>query len=318
MKKPLKVPATLVQAIRYFADPNVCLSFLVNLRWPDGVRCPRCGSEKHSFITTRKIWKCAGCRKQFSVKVGTIFEDSPIALDRWLAALWMVVNSKNGISSYELARSLGITQKTAWFMLHRIRLATQTRSFMKMRGEVEADESFIGGKARNRGHALKRYASPIKRHNRLAMTAVMGLLERGPKGKSRVRTKVVPNVRRASLAPEIRQNVERGSVVLTDSLQSYGGLKSDYVHEVINHAESYARGRVHTNGLENFWCLLKRTIRGTYVSVEPFHLFRYLDEQAWRFNMRTMTDSGRFMETLGQIVGRRLTYSELTGADATA
>jgi transposase-like protein len=184
-----------------------------------------------------------------------------------------------------------------------------------MSGEVEADETFIGGKARNRGHALKRYASPIKTHNRLAMTAVMGLLERGPKGKSRVRTRVVRNVRRASLAPEIRDHVEPGTVVLTDSLQSYAGLKRDFIHEVINHAESYARGRVHTNGLENFWCLLKRTIRGTYVSVEPFHLFRYLDEQAWRFNMRTLTDAGRFMATLEQIVGRRVTYRALTGAE---
>lgn len=316
MKKPTRVPATLVEAIRYFSDPDVCLSFLVNLRWPDGVRCPNCASEKNSFLSTRRIWKCSGCKKQFSVKVGTIFEDSPIGLEKWLVALWLIVNAKNGISSYEVARSLGVTQKTAWFMLHRIRLATQTNSFMKMRGEVEADESFIGGKARNRGHALKRYTARIKTHNRQAMTAVMGLLERGPKGKSRVRLKVVKNVRRASLAPEIIEHVEPGTVVLTDSLQSYSGLQNSFIHEVINHAESYARGRVHTNGLENFWCLLKRTIRGTYVGVEPFHLFRYLDEQAWRFNMRTLTDGGRFAAALGQIFGRRLTYRALTGAEA--
>jgi transposase-like protein len=309
------MPATLVEAIRYFSDPDVCLSFLSNLRWPDGVTCPRCGSDKHSFLSTRRIWKCLACKRQFSVKVGTIFEDSPIALDKWLAALWMIVNAKNGVSSYEVARSLGVTQKTAWFMLHRIRLATQTGSFRKMSGEVEADESFIGGKVRNKGHKLTRYTALGKQHGRHHMTAVLGILERGPKGKSRIRTRVVPNVRRGSLVPEIQKHVEPGSVLLTDKLQSYSGLGKQFIHEVIDHAEKYAEGRIHTNGLENFWCLLKRTIRGTYVSVEPFHLFRYLDEQAWRFNMRTLTDSGRFVETLRQIIGRRLTYRALTGIE---
>jgi transposase-like protein len=316
MKKPTKTPASLIEAVRYFADVDVCLSFLVNLRWPDGVLCPHCGNEKHSFLSTRRIWKCSACKKQFSIKVGTIFEDSPISLGKWLPALWMVANCKNGISSYEMARALGVTQKTAWFMLHRIRLAMQSRSFTKMSGEVEADESFIGGKARNRGHILRRYRTPIKGHARTKMTAVMGLLERGDAGASRVRTKVVKNVRRASLAPEIQEHVEPGTVVLTDSLQSYFGLSQNFVHEVINHAESYARGRVHTNGLENFWSLLKRTIKGTYVNVEPFHLFRYLDEQTHRFNTRELPDAARFVLTLGQIVGRRLTYRALTGAEA--
>lgn len=317
MKTPTKaVPATLVEAIRYFSDPDVCLAFLVALRWPKGIRCPRCESDKHSFLSTRRIWKCSGCKRQFSVKVGTVFEDSAVGLDKWLTALWMIVNCKNGISSYEVARAIGVTQKTAWFMMHRIRLATQTDAF-KMGGEVESDETYIGGKAENRGHAMKRYRERItgkKKYDRSRMTAVLGLLERGE--TSRVKTKVVRNVRRASLAPEIRKHVVPGAVLLTDSLQSYVGLKDDYMHEVINHAESYARGRVHVNGLENFWSLLKRTIRGTYVSVDPVHLFRYLDEQSWRFNTRNLTDGARFMRTLGQVVGRRLTYRLLTQDEA--
>jgi len=316
-----KSPAGLLDAIRYFADQDRALAFMAAIRWPDGnVRCPTCGGTELSFLSTRRLWKCKNNhpRRQFSIKVGTIMEDSPVGLDKWLPAMWLIVNCKNGISSYELARGLKVTQTTAWFMLHRLRLAMQSGSFDKMSGHVEADETFIGGRARFM-HKDKR-AKKIKGTGGVGSgkAAVMGLLERhGPGSHSTVRVKVVPNVRRATLQAELKSNVERGANLYTDALASYRGLDMDYVHQVIDHAECYAKGTVHTNGMENFWSLLKRAIKGTYVSVEPFHLFRYLDEQAFRFNQRKhkQGDGGRFVAALQQIVGRRLTFKALTGGD---
>jgi transposase-like protein len=264
-----------------------------------------------------RIWKCKGCKKQFSAKVGTIFEDSPIPLEKWLPALWLVVNCKNGISSYEIARALGVSQKTAWFMTHRIRLAMQTGSFEKMSGEVEVDETYIGGKARFM-HKGKRKLK-ITGTGGMGKVAVMGLLERhGEDGHSTVKAKVVPNVKRKTLAPEVRQHVEEGSEIFTDSLKSYDGLEAEYVHGVIDHAEKYVEGKIHTNGMENFWSLLKRSIKGTYVSVEPFHLFRYLDEQSFRFNNRKMSDGLRFLKAAKGIIGKRTTYANLTAAEVIA
>jgi transposase-like protein len=309
------VPDTLLEAVNFFSDKDISLAFVARLRWPDGVTCPYCQAPEPSFLSTRRIWKCRSCKKQFSAKVGTIFEDSPIALEKWLPAMWFVVNCKNGISSYELARDLGVTQKTAWFMAHRIRLAVQTGTFGKMSGEVEVDETYIGGRARFM-HKGKR-AEKITGTGGMGKVAVMGLLERhGEPGHSTVKAKVVPNVRRKTLAPEVRQHVEEGSEVFTDALNSYSGLSTEYIHQVIDHAESYAEGKVHTNGLENFWSLLKRSIKGTYVSVEPFHLFRYLDEQSFRFNNRKMPDGLRFLRAAAGIIGKRLTYAELIGAEA--
>lgn len=312
-------PTTLQEAIRYFSDPDVCLDFIVKLRWPNGVVCPICGRTDVRFIPTRRLWECKAKhdRRQFSIKVGTIFEDSPIGLDKWLAALWMLVNAKNGVSSYEVHRSIGVTQKTAWFMLHRVRLAMQSRSFAKFGGEVEADETFIGGKARfmhKDQRERKIHASGPK-----DKTAVMGLLERhSPKGHSTVKAKVVPNIKKRVLVEEVREHVAAGSEVFTDALQSYEDLGKDFAHQVINHAEAYAKGKVHTNGLENFWSLLKRAIKGSYVNVEPFHLFRYLDEESFRFNARKDNDAGRFREVVRQVVGKRLTYRALTGEGLTA
>lgn len=309
------VPNTLIEAIRYFADPDICLSFMVGLRWPHGVTCPRCACLDHSFLSTRKLWKCKGCQKQFSVKLGTIFEDSPIGLDKWLPALWMVANCKNGISSYEAARALGVTQKTAWFMLHRIRLAMQTESFGKIGGEVEVDETFIGGRGHNMHRSKRAKFKGARGH--IGKVAVMGLLERhGEDGHSAARTKIVPNIRRQTLSPAVREHVAPGAEVFTDALASYTGLEADYIHQVIDHAESYAKGKIHTNGLENFWSLLKRAIKGTYVSVEPFHLFRYLDEQTFRFNSRKLEDGERFTRTAARTIGKRLTYGALTGVEA--
>jgi transposase-like protein len=305
----IESPETLQEAINYFADETRALDFMVSKRWPDGkVTCPRCECGRVSFLTTRKTWKCMDCHKQFSAKVGTIFEDSPIKLSKWFSAFWLIVNAKNGISSYEIGRALGVTQKTGWFMLQRIRLAMQNGTIVKMGGTVEVDETFIGGKARNM-HKGKR-----KRRGTggCAMTPVQGLLERHASG-SRVITRVMKNRRRLEATKNVVEYVLKGSEVFTDALPSYNGLKADYTHAVVDHAETYVDGKVHTNGLENFWCLLKRTIKGTYVNVEPFHLFRYLDEQSFRFNERKDTDSGRFMTAVKGIFGKGLKYVDLIG-----
>ena len=308
MKDNIEFPETLTGAIKYFADDDAALQFMVSIRWPDGkVTCPCCKSEKATFLSTRRLWKCRDCKKQFSVKIGTIFEDSALGLDKWLPAFWMIVNAKNGISSCELSRALGVTQKTAWFMLHRIRLAMQNGNMDKLSGEVEADETYIGGKVRSMNSTQR--SKRGRGTGGVGKEIVMGLLERGGK----VKLKHVANARRSILHSEIRQNVETGSQVFTDALPSYNGLSKDYIHEAIDHAREYVRGKCHTNGLENFWSLLKRGIRGTYISVEPFHLFRYLDEQAFRFNERENTDSGRFLTGILGVIGKRLQYAKLTG-----
>ncbi len=311
-------PKTLQEAIRYYSDLDVCQQALVEARWPDGVECPQCGSKNVRYLPNQRRWRCRGAkhpRQQFSVKVGTIFEDSPIGLDKWFTAIWLIANAKNGISSYELHRAIGVTQKTAWFMLHRIRLAMQTNSFRKMSGDVEADETYIGGKARNM-HAERRNRLMVKRGRSIAgKVAVMALLERhGTDGTSQVRTEVLTSLRKHHVQGHVRNHVATGTNLHTDAFHSYTGLRGDYIHQVIDHAEAYVDGNVHTNGCENFWSLLKRSIRGTYVSVEPFHLFRYLDEQVYRFNVRKCSDSDRFQEAVGRVTGKRLTYRDLTGA----
>jgi transposase-like protein len=308
-------PTTLQQAILYFSDADNCVNFLSQLRWPNGVECPLCNSRKLSYLSTRRIWKCLACKKQFSVKVGSLMEDSPIGLDKWLAAIWLIANAKNGISSWELHRSLGVTQKSAWFLLHRIRKAMQNGSFAKLSGDVEVDETFIGGKARNMHKSVlakrvAQFATPrTGRNQTTGKVAVMGLIERG----GEVRTMVVEGTKRHHLHGKVVEHVERGSNVYTDALRSYNQLSEEFAHEVINHAEKYVDGQIHTNSMENFWSLLKRSIKGTYVAVEPFHLFRYLDEQTFRFNTRKGTDADRFVKAAAALTGKRLTYEELIG-----
>jgi transposase-like protein len=309
--KDKSTPETLQEAITLFSDPTKAHEFMCSVLWPDGKpKCPHCGSENvGKFSGKRMVSNCKSCKKQFTVKIGTIFGDSPLPLSKWLPAVWLIVNAKNGISSYELGRSLGVTQKTGWFMLHRIRLAMQNNSFVKIGGEVEVDETFIGGKSRFK-HAHRK----AKGGGWLGMTPVQGLLERNTiKKKSRVMLRVLRAVRKKQAQEAVREYVLKGSEVFTDALRSYNGLSDDYTHKVIDHAECYAKGKVHTNGLENFWSLLKRSIKGTYVSVEPFHLFRYLDEQAFRFNEREDSDSGRFMKAVGGILGKGLKYVDLIG-----
>jgi transposase-like protein len=311
----MRQPKTLQEAIIYFADLDKCQSFIVARHWPNGVVCPTCASKEVRYIPTRRVWECKNKhpRKQFSAKVGTIFEDSPIGLDKWLVAMWMIANCKNGVSSYEIGRALGITQKSAWFMLHRIRLAMQNQSFVKMGGkggEVEVDETFIGGAARfmhRDKHRRRIIATGTK-----DKTPVLGMLERD----GELRVTVVPTRRKKVVQEEILGNVELGTNVYTDALLSYYGLEhKGFIHKVIDHAEKYVDGRVHTNGMENFWSLLKRGLKGTYVSVEPFHLFRYIDEQVFRYNNRKkpMDDFARFQHVASHVIGKRLTYAEVTG-----
>lgn len=310
-------PKTLQEAVVYFSDPDNCRVYLVAHRWPNGVTCPRCGSDSVIFQPKYNRWQCGKKhdRRQFTSKTGTIFEDSPLGLDKWLLTMWQVVNCKNGVSSYEISRAIGVTQKSAWFMDHRIRLALGMAPSEKISGEAEADETFIGGKARNM-HVGKRERR-ITGTGGKDKTAVMGILERSKDGKhSTVRTSVIPNRKKHALQAEVRKHVEAGSALYTDFLLSYEGLDGEYAHQIVDHAVEYVDGQVHTNGLENYWSLLKRCISGTYVSVEPFHLFRYLDEQAFRFNNRKMTDSERFSAAVSGIVGKRLMFNQLTGKQA--
>lgn len=316
----MEAPATLQEAILWFSEFENCRQFMVELRWPDGaVKCPQCGSEHVFYIPKERVWKCYGKhnRKKFSLKTGTIFEDSPIPLEKWLPAVWLIAGCKNGISSYEIHRDLKVTQKTAWFMLHRIRLAMQSGTFMKLSGEIEADETYIGGKAINmhktKLEKLKADGRTLKAGG-TGKAIVMGLLERHT-GEARV--KVTPHARAFQVRTNIIANVEKGSKLYTDALRSYRNLPVDgFAHEFIDHTEEYVRGAVHTNRMENFWSLLKRSLKGTYVSVEPFHLQAYCDEQAFRFNNRRMTDSERFTRVMRNIVGKRLTYDQLTGKEA--
>lgn len=308
-------PKTLQQVIRYYSDPETCIQIVAASRWPNGVTCPACEGKDHYYLKTRRIWKCKECGRQFSVKLGTIFEDSPIPLDKWLTAMWLLASCKNGISSYEVGKAIGVMQRSAWFMMHRIRTAVQESSLVKLGGSgnpVEVDETFIGGKARNMHlDVKKRRVTGTGGHDK---TAVMGILERG----GYVRAQVVPSRKRGVLQAEVKKHVQAGTALYSDALASYDGLASEYAHKVVDHAERYVDGQVHTNGLENFWSLLKRGLSGTYVSVEPFHLFRYLDEQMFRYNYRgnreqKITDADRFNIILSQVAGRRLTYKEVTG-----
>jgi transposase-like protein len=316
-----EMPANLLGAMRYFADPDVCVDFMAQVRWPNGVVCPHCASDRNSYLKKRRIWKCLNrdCYKQFSVKTQSVFEDSPIALDKWVAAVWLIVNCKNGVSSYEIARYVGVTQKSAWFMLHRIRLGLKKGDWGKMGGSggpVEVDEAYIGGNPKNM-HRSRRWALKGKfgvgGNNK---TAVMGMVDRDTR---QVRAKVLPEVTRERLQNEILEQIEKGSKIYTDQHGGYDRLSfKGFVHETVTHADEYVRGQVHTQGIENFWSLLKRGLRGTYVAVEPFHLDRYLDEQVFRYNNRAtrdnpLDDADRFLLAVSQIYGKRLTYAELTG-----
>lgn len=314
----MKNPSTLQEAMTYFADVENCREYMVGLRWPDGkVICPNCGSANVDWLPNAKLFKCfeKHAKAKFSLKVGTIFEDSPIGLDKWLPVMWLIVNSKNGISSWEIHRAMGVTQKTAWFMLQRARLAMQDeRTGGKLGGSgngVEVDETFIGGKARNMHKDRKAKVLEGRGGGAGHKVGVQGILERG----GEVRTEVLTRPHHSwDLVANVQKNVAPSTKVFTDELKAYFSLQAEYEHEFVNHTETYVKGNIHTNGLENFWSLLKRGLGGTYVSVEPFHLFRYVDEQAFRYNHRKdMNDGDRFAAVMSRIVGKRLTYDEVTG-----
>jgi transposase-like protein len=309
----MRTPTTLIEAVSFFSDPDRAFEYAVKLRWPNGVACPRmgCGSAAVQFIKTRKLWRCKECKRQFTVKVGTIFEDSPIPFSKWLPAIWLLANTKNGTSSHELGRALGVTQKTAWFMFHRIREAMKTDDGAAFSGEVEADETFVGGKVRT-NYFSKSGFRKLKHGPATGKTTVFGMVERSAeKKKSRVRAFVVPNHKASVLLPKIYSNVKLGSVLYTDALRSYRQVVPDYAHAFVDHSIRYVEGRVHTNCIENFWSCLKRTIKGTYIAPRPFHLDRYLDEQMFRFNAREGHDADRFVSVLKNTDGRRVTYNSL-------
>jgi transposase-like protein len=316
----METPKTLQAAIQHFSDEQVCIDTVASLRWPEGVVCPACGHKEHYYLKTQKRWKCKDCNRQFSVKLGTIFEDSPIALNKWLVALWMLVNCRNGVSSYEVHRAVGITQKSAWFVLHRLRLALQGNGIVKLGGEgktVEVDETFIGGKARFMHKSKKARATKPGTAKGMGNKAIVaGFFERDTR---KMITKIIPDREKSTFHAMVKDNVEFGSNLSTDDCHSYWGLDEKYIHQIVDHAECYVDGQVHTNSLENFWSLLKRGLKGTYIAVEPFHLFRYLDEQAFRFNNRKdnlgnpIHDGERFKIALAHVAGKRLTFKEVTG-----
>jgi transposase-like protein len=316
----MRAPKTLQEAIIYFADADNCITYMVAHRWANGVVCPTCGRKDVTWLGSQRKWQCksAHAKRQFSAKVGTIFEDSPLGLEKWLPAVWLIVTAKNGISSCEIARSLDVTQKTAWFMLHRIREAMKNGSIMKLGGSdmgpVEVDETFVGPKPQQMHRERRLRMQTAQKGNQ--KTAVMGMLDRETR---QVRAQVIPDVKRETLQNAILNRIEGGSIVYTDGWVGYEGLAAkEFIHETVNHVEEYVRGQVHTQGIENFWSLLKRTLRGTYVAVEPFHLDRYVTEQVFRFNNRAtkdnpLTDADRVALLLSQVAGRRLTYAEVTG-----
>ncbi|SRR5665213_220807 len=311
-----RTPKTLLEAVTYFADPDRALAHFVTVRWPNGVACPRmgCGSASVQFIATRKLWRCKECKRQFTAKVGTIFEDSPISFCKWLPAIWLLANTKNGTSSYELGRALGVTQRTAWFMFHRIRLSMKTEAQTQLAGEVEADETFVGGVSRTSWKARSGFVK-LEHGPATGKATVFGMVQRGAgKGKSRARAMVVPNHRATSLIPRIYENVKPGSTLYTDALRSYRQTDRDFIHELIDHSVAYVNGRVHTNTIENFWSCVKRTLHGTYIAVRPFHLDAYLDESVFRFNGREGVDADRFLSTLQGADGKRVTYAALTAS----
>lgn len=318
----MEQPKTLQAAIKHYSDEQICIDAVARLRWPNGAECPACGHKEHYYLKTQKRWKCKECYKQFTVKLGTIFEDSPVPLTKWLPALWMLVNCRNGVSSYEIARDLGVSQKAGWFMLQRLRLALQNGSLTKLGGPdsapVEVDETFIGGKARFMHKSKReRLSSEGGMQGGHGKAVVMGLLERG----GIVKAAVIPHRKQNLPEKIVRELVEPGTEVHTDEFMGYNNLKNGYVHKVVNHLEGYVKENVHTNGIENFWSCLKRGLTGTYVAVEPFHLFRYVDEQAFRFNNRKdangrkLSDAERFELALAQVAGKRLTFAEVTAKD---
>ena|SRR5665213_3413852 len=314
------IPETMLEAARQFADPEVAHAFFVQMRWPNGVACPRtgCGNADVVYMPKQKRWYCRECKGQFTAKLGTIFEDSPIGFDKWLPAVWLIASARNGISSYEIARALKVTQKSAWFMLHRIRDAMEDRTFSMLTGTVEIDEAYIGGKYHNKSKSKRRklheqrIARGLTRPDAyVEKTAVVGMVERG----GRVRAfSVSGEPTQRKMLPSLRASIHHDATVYTDSSTLYTHINEYFLHHSsVNHSiEEYVRGNVHTNNIECFWSVFKRTIGGTYTHVAPYHLDRYLAEQVYRFDERKNDDGPRFAKAVKRTDGRRLTWKVLT------
>lgn len=303
------IPETMLEAVRQFADPQKAHDFFVQMRWPNGVACPRaCGSVKVAYMPKRRRWYCNDCKGQFTAKTGTIFEDSPIGFDKWLPAFWLLASNRNGISSHELGRALRVTQRTAWFMLARIRLAMESEGFEPLSGTVEVDETYMGGEWKNKPKRVRKGLSPTEHWK--AKTMVFGMVER----KGRVRAWTVPDKSHKTLLPKLRASIHHDATVYTDGSEIYRHINEFFLtHSSVNHSiEEYVRGNVHTNNIECFWAVLKRTIGGTYTHVHPRHLDRYLAEQVFRFDERENQDGPRFAKATRGAEGRRLTYKALT------
>lgn len=294
---------TLMQLVTAIPDEQAAIDHFTALRWEDGAFCPLCGSTRVYHFSDRKTHKCGDCRKRFSIKVGTIFEDSKIGLRKWLMAIWMLTSHKKGIASTTLARDIGVTQKTAWFMLHRLRHAAALASFTApLDGHVEVDETYVGGKASNRHKG-----DPKNGPGTHGKTAVVGALQRG----GRIEAAVIDRPDTATLDGFVHAVAAPGAVISTDEHSGYRHLGRSFEHGVVRHsAGEFARDGFHTNGIEGFWSLLKRQITGIHHYVSPKHLNRYVTESAWRFNLREMGEGERVNRLIIESSGR-LTYKEL-------
>lgn len=283
--------STLLELLKYFSSNKVCIDYLELLRWADGAKCPyeNCGHDKIFKFSNGKLYKCAKCKKQFSIKVGTIFEDSKIPLQKWYAAIYLITSHKKGISSIQLGKDIGVTQKTAWYMNHRVRHSLGWDVEEKLSGICEADETFIGGKEGNK-HKSKRTEGTQGRSVQ-TKTPIAGVVQRGGK----VIAKKVADTQGSTLRKFVNENVERGSQLHTDEWWGYKGLEKLFGHSVIKHNEKeYVNGNSHTNTMEGFWSLLKRGITGIYHSMSNKHLQKYVDEFVFRYNTRQLNEADRF------------------------
>lgn len=294
MQKQFRSLADLTKAI---PNEEAAIAHFMAVRWKNGAFCPFCGSKRVYHFADKRDHKCAECRRRFSIKVGTVMEGTKIEVRKWLLAIWVLTANKKGVASTQLARDLGVTQKTAWFMLHRLRHAARTRSFNRpLGGTVEVDETFMGGKDRNRR---------LSKRGMQQKAIVVGLLERG----GELRAHPIPSLWQAPRAVE--QNVAPGSVLMTDEAPGYARLAGKYRHETVNHRnQEYARGNTHTNSIEGFWGLFKRQVYGIHHWVSRRHLAKYVAEATWRFNRREVAEADRLNEFIGRLDGR-LTYASL-------